>query len=87
MEPKQIMENSIRVLLHDVDRISTLICRVQAELRSLEHLPRAESRVSTMKEQLGEVHTRLEGIRDFVIACQHRVNKKGVEAEGIDIWL
>ena len=55
MEPKQLMENSIKVLLHDVDRISTLVCGVQTELRSLEHLPRAEGKVSVMKEQLGEV--------------------------------
>jgi hypothetical protein len=87
MEPKQLMENSIKVLLHDVDRISTLVCGVQTELRSLEHLPRAEGKVSVMKERLGEVHTRLEGVRDFIIACQRRVIKKEVEEEDIDIWL
>ncbi len=87
MEPKQLRENSVKVLLHDVDRISTLICSVQTELGSLEHPPRVESTVCVMKEQLGEVHTRLEGVRDFIIACQRRVNKKAVEEEDIDIWL
>jgi len=87
MEPKRLMDNSIKVLLHDVDRISRLICNVQAELRSLQHLPRAEGRVSLMKEQLEEVHTRLEGVREFIIACQRRVNKRMVEEEDIDVWL
>jgi peptide subunit release factor 1 (eRF1) len=87
MEPKQMMENSIKVLLHDVDRIDTLIGSVQEELRSLEQISRVESKVSVMKEQLGEAHARLEGVRDFIIACGRRVNRKAVEEEGIDVWL
>ena len=87
MEPKQVMENSIKVLLHDVDRVDALIGSVQDGLKSLEQVPHAEGKVSAMKERLEEAHTRLKGIRDFIIACGRRVNRKAVEEEDIDVWL
>lgn len=87
MEPKQEMKKSVKILLHDVNHISAIISSVQKELRQIGPLLHAESKLLSMKEELNEVHARLEGIRDFILSCEQRALKPKTEAEDIDVWL
>ncbi len=87
MEPKQEMKKSIKVLLRDVNRISAIVASVQKELLQVEPLLQNTAKLSAMKEELDEAHTRLEGIRDFILACEQRVMKPKAQTEDIDVWL
>ncbi|MBI3580323.1 MAG: hypothetical protein HY089_13040 [Ignavibacteriales bacterium] len=87
MEPKQEMKKSVKILLRDVSHISAIISSVQKELKQVEPLLHVESKLLSMKEELNEVHARLEGIRDFILSCEQRALKPKPETEDIDVWL
>lgn len=87
MESKQEMKKSIKILLRDVNRISAIVTSVQKELLQVEPLLQTKSKLSVMKEELDEAHTRLEGIRDFILGCEQRVMKPKTQPEDIDVWL
>lgn len=87
MEPKQVMENSIKILLHDVDRVSAIVADVQRGLQSPDCQALGRGKVAQLIKQLKEASARLEGIRDFASACQSRVNKKATESDNIEMWV
>jgi hypothetical protein len=73
-------------LLGDVDKVSLLITTIQHEMAHLQpNGPRAP-RMALLKRQLGEVHMRLEGLHDFISACELQAHTKPEEEE-IDLWM
>jgi chromosome segregation ATPase len=87
MEAKQFVQNSMKVVLHDVDRATALIENVQSKLNEMDRQLREKTRLLEMQNQLREVQTRLEGIKRTIAACQHRLKKDLIEREDIDVWL
>ena len=86
MESKQIMKLSVERLEHDIERITTIVRSVESELEQVCKSPDRESLVLAMKVQLGEIHARLDGVKEFVAACRHRALDPRIE-EDIDLWL
>ncbi|HEX9614018.1 MAG TPA: hypothetical protein VGA55_00845 [Bacteroidota bacterium] len=86
MELKELMKLSIERLLRDVDRISSVIHRAEHEIDGVCSAPNREVIVASMKEELGEAHARLDGIREFVLSCRKRATEIP-EEEDIDLWL
>lgn len=85
-DPKLIMQRSIRQVEADLERVGAIVHTVERELDELPCTPRGRDLVASMKEQLGEVHTRLEGLYAFVQACERKATRPP-EQEDIDIWL
>lgn len=79
------MNKKIQQLLDDVDKVSFLILTLQNEVTQFQDQQR-EERLALVKEQLDEVHARLEGVRDFICAAQQLANKEPKEEE-IDLWM
>jgi hypothetical protein len=86
MESKQIMKVSVERLESDVERITAIVRSVESELEGVGNTPDRPSLVLAMKVQLGEIHARLDGVKEFVAACRHRALDPRVE-EDIDLWL
>ena len=86
VEPKELMNKRIQQLLDDVDKISFVVISVQNELGQFRTTQREEAPWALLKEQLDEVHTRLEGIREF-ICCSRREANQEQPSEEIDLWL
>lgn len=80
------MHSSIRQVEMDLERIGTIVRTVEEELDGLPCTPRGRELVASMKEQLGEVHARLEGLCAFVQACERKATLPP-EPEDIDVWL
>lgn len=87
MEPKKLMNQKIGLLVHDVDRIGEIVRRVEKELNGVCTARPEDPKLLTIKEQLSEIHTRLEGVREFVLACQLQANGNVPQQEEIDVWL
>ena len=86
MEPKEKMNKTVRHLLHDVDRISAVVREVEEELITARPSSLTAKKIVTMKEKLGEVHARLDGVHEFIINCQRDVTEKSA-AQEVDVWL
>jgi len=86
VEPKERMNERILQLLDDVDKISFVVLTVQNELGQFRTTQREEAPWALLKEQLDEVHTRLEGIREFICCSRQEANQEQ-PAEDIDLWM
>lgn len=86
MESKQIMKLSVERLEHDVERITAIVRSVESELEGVCKSPDRQSLALAMKVQLGEIHARLDGVKEFIAACRHRALEPRIE-EDIDLWL
>jgi hypothetical protein len=73
-------------ILADVDKVSHLITTIQHELAHVQRNGPRAPRIALLKRQLGEVHTRLEGLHDFISACELQPHTKPEEEE-IDLWM
>ena len=86
MEPKELMMLSVERLVHDLDRIGSVVRRAERELDVVCSASNREAIVSSLKEELSEAHARLDGVREFVLACRKRSTELP-EEEDIDLWL
>jgi len=86
MEPKQKMNKTIRHLLHDIERISAVVREVEEELVTARPSSLTTRKIVMIKEKLGEVHARLDGVREFVLDCQHQATEQPAVQE-MDVWL
>ncbi|MEX2115854.1 MAG: hypothetical protein WEB37_03120 [Bacteroidota bacterium] len=80
------MKVSVERLENDLNRITTIVRTVESELSGVCDAPDRQSVALAMKVQLGEIHARLDGVREFVAACRRRALEPGIE-EDIDLWL
>lgn len=90
LNPRTLMHRSIRRVEADLERIGTIVRTVERELDELPSTRRGRDLVAGMKEQLGEVHTRLEGLYAFVLACEQKAARppeSPLESDDIDVWL
>jgi cob(I)alamin adenosyltransferase len=86
METKQKMNKTIRHLLHDIERISGVVREVEEELITARPSSLTTKRIVVMKEKLGEVHARLDGVHEFILTCQREAAEKPAIQE-VDVWL
>lgn len=86
MEPKLKMSKTIRHLLHDIERISAVVREVEEELVTARPSSLTTKKILVLKEKLGEVHARLDGIHEFVLGCQRQAQEQPVVQE-TDVWL
>ncbi len=86
MEPKQKMTKTIRHLLHDIETISTVVREVEEELVTARPSSLTTKKIVILKEKLGEVHARLDGIHEFVLSCQRQALEQPAVQE-TDVWL
>lgn len=83
---KAVMKLSVERLENDLERISSIVRLVESELGNVCNAANRQSLVLAMKVQLGEIHARLDGVREFVKACRQRALEPRSE-EDIDVWL
>ncbi len=86
MEPKLKMGKTIKHLLHDVDHIGAIVREVEEDLVAARPSSLTMKKILAMKEKLGEVHARLDGLREFVINCQRQATEEPAVQE-MDVWL
>lgn len=86
MEQNLIMKKSIKHILADLDRVGAIVRAVEQELSELGPRVHPSPKVADMKEKLGEVHARLDGMREFVLQCQLQATGEPV-SEDTDVWL
>lgn len=85
-DAKTIMQRSVRRVEEDLERIGTIVRTVERELAGIQSASNPLDLIGTMKEQLSEVHMRLEGLYAFVQACERRAFSSA-KPEDIDLWL
>lgn len=86
MEQNLIKKNPIKHILSDLERVGSIVRTVEQELSDLGPRVHASRKVADMKEKLGEVHARLDGMREFVLQCQRQAAEEPV-SEDMDVWL
>ena len=86
MERKNVMKKTIKHILADLDRVSAVVRMVEQELNDLGHHTQPSSKLAGMKEKLGEIHARLDGMREFVLHCQSQAVEEPLDQE-VDVWL
>ena len=86
MEARDVMKKSIRHVVQDLDRIGAIVRKTEQQLDFCKSAPDQE-KLHVIKEELGEVHARLDGVREFVLSCQRRAVMSEPPEEEVDIWL
>ena len=86
MEQNLIMKKSIKHILSDLERVGAIVRAVEQELSELGPRVHPSPKIADMKEKLGEVHARLDGMREFVLQCQRQATGEPV-SEDMDVWL
>ena len=88
MEPSKKMKRSVEQLLHDLRVADERLKSIKTEIGYLDYGHHGEARVLRLKELTADLHARLEGMREFVIACREAAVKEVTEdQEDIDIWM
>lgn len=80
------MKLSIRHFLGDLDRVDSIVRTIEQELDTVCRSSPESDRLAGMREGLGEVHARLDGVREFILACERRAAHEPQEQD-IDLWL
>ena len=80
------MTDTMHQLQADVDKVGHLITTIQHEVERFGHGGSRAENLALLKRQLGEVHSRLEGLHDFITVCEQQAKLKPEEEE-IDLWM
>ena len=84
MTKREMMEQKIEVILHEVKRMSEAIARMEHELLVCESCPEVDAR--GLVERCAELHARLEDIRNIVEESRQLVARRDIIEEP-DLWL
>jgi hypothetical protein len=84
MTKREMMQQKIDALLHEVKRMSEAIARMEHALHVCESCPDVDAK--GLIERCAELHARLEDIRNIVDVSQQLVDR-GEEIEEPDLWL
>ena len=85
MKPKERMHNSIQNIVGDVLKMQDIVVQLSREIRELHVAKEHEPKHGLMKEQIGELQSRLESTQDFLVACDNLVGDKDNRKTEIDI--
>ena len=87
MNSKERMHHSIEHVIDDVLKMQDLVIKLSREIHEL-HVPNEHTnKLAMMKEQIGELHTRLEGVQDFMILCENKMAHPADMKTEIDVIL
>ncbi len=73
-------------MVQDIDTIGSIVRTTEEELASVLSEDPGNERWHHMRSRLSEVHARLDGLKEFAIACERRMAGTAQEEE-VDIWL
>ncbi len=80
------MSQNIQQLLEDVDKIRYQVIIVQNELAQFARSGHRDDRMAHLKEQIDEIRSRLEGVREVLSAARAAAKPESHEEE-IDLWM
>jgi len=86
MDAKDRMKQQIERIIRDLDHIGSVVRATESELSAAMREVPSEERLAGMRARLSEVHARLDGLREFALACERRLAGRETEEE-LDIWL
>lgn len=86
MDVNERVKHTIDHIVHDIDRIGSVVRVTEAEMETAMKEPLTEERWASMRSSLSEVHARLDGLRSFALACERRMAGSESEEE-LDVWL
>ena len=86
MDANDRTKQNIDRIVHDIDQIGSVVRMTEAELATFMKEPPNAERLASMKSRLSEVHARLDGLKEFALACERRMAGSTSEEE-LDVWL
>ena len=86
MDTRDRMKQQIERIVRDLDLIGSIVRSTESDLSAAVHEPPSEERLAAMRSRLSEVHARLDGLREFALACERRMAGRETEEE-LDVWL
>lgn len=84
---KERMHNSIEHVIEDVLKMQDLVIKLSREVHELHVAHEHAHKLEKMKEQIEALHTRLEGVQDFMIACENKTEHPADMKTEIDVIL
>lgn len=87
MNAKERMHRSIEHVIDDVLKMQDLVIKLSREIHELHVMHEHTKNLAQMKEQIGELHTRLEGVQEFLILCENRAVHPSETKTEIDVIL
>lgn len=86
MDANDRMKHQIDRIIRDLDHIGSVVRATESDLSAAMREPPTEERFAGMRARLSEVHARLDGLREFALACERRMAGRETEEE-LDVWL
>jgi molecular chaperone GrpE (heat shock protein) len=80
------MSQRIQQLLEEVDKIRYQVIIVQNELAQFARSGQRDDRMAHLKEEMNEIRSRLEGVRESLTAARAAAKPESHEEE-IDLWM
>lgn len=86
MDANDRIKQQIERIVRNLDHIGSVVRATESELSAAMREGLSEERLAGMRARLSEVHARLDGLREFALACERRMAGKETEEE-LDVWL
>jgi hypothetical protein len=88
MEPLQIMDEKIELLLDELKRINSAIVDAERKLEQVDYRHHSEGKLLSLKELLSVIQARIEGMGEFLNDCRTLARQRNrPKSEDIDIWI
>lgn len=86
MDANDRVKHTIDRIVHDIDQIGSVVRSTEEDLNEAVSQAPDPQRWSMMRSRLSEVHARLDGLKEFALACERRMAGTATEEE-LDVWL
>ncbi len=87
MNPKERMINSIEHAIHDITKMQDVVIKLTREIHELHVAKEHHNKILAMKEQVGELKMRLDGMQEFLYSCERPTEYNEKRLSEIDVVL
>ena len=88
MNPRELMNQKVELLLDEIRRINVAVIDAMRNLDHMDYKNHQDTRLLGLKERLSVIQARIEGLGEFVDECSKLAREKdNPHPEDIDIWI
>ncbi len=88
MNPREVMNQKVELLQDEIRRINVAVVDALRKLNQLDYRNPHDKRLLELKERLGVIEARIEGLAEFVNECTKLAKESdNPHQEDIDIWV
>ncbi|MDP1675958.1 MAG: hypothetical protein Q8L88_03760 [Bacteroidota bacterium] len=85
MNSKERMFHSIEHTINDIAVMQDIVIKLTREIHELHVAKEHETKIATMKEQVGVLSSKLQTMQDFLYSCEHPTQHQEHRLTEVDV--